>query len=417
MTCVSHDLALFGGRPVYSGGWDAWPRVRDMASVLRGFEEVLSGRCWTVRVPGAAPCQAEKAERAWAEYCETDFALTVTSGSGALELALSALGVGPGKEVIVPALGWYATAAAVCRVGATPVFADVDFDTSCIDPADVERRVSPRTAAIIAVHLHSALADLDGLSRIATAHDIPLIEDAAQAHGGRYRGRPVGSVGDVGCFSFNQEKQLAIGEGGGVTTRDPELFRLLYELRTDGYRPPRGGNRSFTPSGAVQGRNLCLGELQATLLLKQLEYFEEEHEARLDNARALEAELGRWPAVTPLKTADGTTRRTFYEFGMICEPGAFGDWPAEAVGRALAAEVGANVYQTDVPVQLSPLFAGPPTSAPPPRAAELHERLLVFHHRLLLSPLVAEVVPEAVEKVRDFSSRVPARVLEDWSPA
>lgn len=411
MISRAHDLALLGGSPIFSGSWPQWPRLRNIDRTFQRFSEVLTGQRWTVRADGPTPYFTELAELAWAERCGTRYALAVTSGSMALELALRALRIGRGQEVVVPALGWYATAAAVSRVGATPVFADIDVQTSCIDPADLACRISERTAAIIAVHLHCALADLDSIAQIAEKHHLYVIEDAAQAHGGTYRGQPVGGIGDIGCFSFNQEKQLAAGEGGAVVTDSPDLYRLLYALRTDGYQQPAGASRQWHPEGTVQGMNCCMSELQAALLLSQIETFEDEHAIRLANGRNLEVALEGCESVVPLTTATGTTRKTAYEFGLVCQPNRFGNWPASLIGRALSAELSAGISQTDVPVQSSPLFAGASPTESLPKAAELYERLLVFHHRLLLYPRVSELVPEAIEKVSKVARQLPAKAL------
>jgi len=188
--------------------------------VLARIESLLQTTRWTLRVPGTRPSLAEQFEEKWAAISGCRFALAVTSGSSAIELALRGLEVKPGDEVIVPAMGWYATAAAVSRVGAIPVFADVDPRTTCLDPTEVEQRITTRTVAIIAVHLHSAIADLARLAEIASRRSLALVEDAAQAHGGRFFNQPVGSIGQIGCFSFNQEKLVPAGEGGVVVTDD-----------------------------------------------------------------------------------------------------------------------------------------------------------------------------------------------------
>lgn len=411
MTRQEHGLALLGGTPIFEGLWPRWPRLRNLDETLHRISEVLTGSSWTVRADVPGSYFTELAELAWAERCGTRYALTVTSGSAALELALRALRIGRGQEVIVPALGWYATAAAVSRVGATPIFADIDPKTSCIDPASIIDHISERTVAIIVVHLHCVLADLDSIGQIAMKYHLHLIEDAAQAHGGSYKGRPVGSIGTVGCFSFNQEKQLAVGEGGAIVTNDPDLYQRLYALRTDGYRPCEGTSRQWQPEGSVRGMNCCMSELQAALLLSQIEMFEDEHELRVTNARQLEVALKNSEAIVPLVNTKHTTRRTFYEFGLVCQPNSFGDWPVSLIGRALSAELSARISQTDVPVQASPLFAELKPIKPLPKAAELHDQLLVFHHRLLLYSEVAQLVPAAIEKVSHTARAIPAKVL------
>lgn len=407
------ELALLGGPPVYGGAWPRWPRLADPQGSLGHLRQVLEGDCWTVRCAGDEMSMTERFERDWAARCGTRYALAVTSGSAALELTLRALGVGPGQEVIVPALGWYATAAAVSRVGATPVFADVDAETTCVDAETVTRCLSPRTAAIIAVHLHCSQAELSELTALADARGVPLVEDAAQAHGGLYRGRPVGSWGRAGCFSFNQEKLLAAGEGGAVVTDDEDLYRRLYAVRTDGYRPTFTYVRQGTCDGEVQAANMCITELQAALLLTQLASFDEEHVLRNRHAAALAEALQEIGGVAALKTAGGTTSRAYYEFGFAYRPEEFGGWPLPLVCRALSAELAMDVHVTDAPVQTTPQFAAAPGVEPPPGARRVCETLLVFHHRYLLSPRIVEAVPAAIRKVLNVARTLPPADADD----
>jgi L-glutamine:2-deoxy-scyllo-inosose/3-amino-2,3-dideoxy-scyllo-inosose aminotransferase len=402
-------LALLGGSPVFAGDWPLWPRIEDPAAAQEAVLSVLSSPHWTVRSSPGRELATTRAERLWAERCGVRHALLVTSGSSAVELALRALGIGAGQEVVVPALGWYATAAAVCRLGATPVFADVDMETSCLAPAAVAAVLTERTAAVVAVHLHCAVTDLAALLEVVRPRGIPLVEDAAQAHGAAYAGRPVGGHGAIGCFSFNQEKTLAVGEGGAVVTDSEVLFRRMHALRTDGYLPPAEGAWEI-PNAEVQGGNLCLSELQAALLLPQIAAFDRQHQLRIRHAGDLEAAVAGIPGIRPLTTSPATTLRPYYEFGVVLDPDRPGDWPLSLIGRALSAELGAEIHPTDLPVTASPLFDPRLRSADatPPNAVALQERLLVFHHRLLLSPDIVWAFPAALRKVLAAAERLGA---------
>lgn len=171
-------------------------------------------------------------EAAFAAYTGAREAVAVNSGTSALHLALIALNIGPGDEVIAPAMTFVATVAAIRYAGATPVLADADPETWNIDPAAIERAITPRTKAIIPVHLHGRMADMDAIMAIAAKHGLHVIEDAAQAHGARWRGRGAGTIGAIGCFSFYPGKNLgACGEGGGAVTDDPTLAARLRKLR------------------------------------------------------------------------------------------------------------------------------------------------------------------------------------------
>ena len=176
-------------------------------------------------------------ESQFAEFCEGEYALGVGSGTEALWLSLLALGVGPGDEVITVPNSFIATAEAISMCGATPVFTDVDLRTYTMDPQKLERVITPRTRAIIPVHLFGQPADMDPILEIARAHRLPVIEDACQAHGALYKGRKVGALGDAGCFSFYPTKNLgAFGEAGAVVTNDRRLKEQIQCLRDHGQK-------------------------------------------------------------------------------------------------------------------------------------------------------------------------------------
>src|ERR1700753_3468027 len=170
-------------------------------------------------------------EAGFARYCGTDYALAVSNGTTGLHLALAALGLGPGDEVIIPDLTFVATANAVAYTGATPVLADIDPETLCIDAASVKALISPRTKAIIPVHLYGHPADMDALTEIGDAHGLDIIEDAAEAHGAEYRGRRVGGLGKCGVFSFYGNKVITTGESGMVPPKDPGFYTPAQPLR------------------------------------------------------------------------------------------------------------------------------------------------------------------------------------------
>jgi len=219
-------------------------------------------------------------ETGFARYCGTEFALTVSNGTTGLHLALEALGIGPGDEVIIPDLTFVATANAVAYTGATPVLADVDPDTLCLDPASVEALLSPRTRAIMPVHLYGHPAEMDALNEIADAHGLAVIEDAAEAHGAEYRGRRVGNLGRCAVFSFYGNKVITTGEGGMLTTNDPELYQRARRLRDHAMHPKR---RYFHEE---RGFNYRITNLQAALGVAQLE--------RIDDFLSRRTEIMDW---------------------------------------------------------------------------------------------------------------------------
>ena len=208
-------------------------------------------------------------EAGFARYCGTEFALAVSNGTTGLHLALASLGLTPGDEVIVPDLTFVATANAVAYTGAKPVIADVDPDTLCIDPASVKSLISEKTKAIIPVHLYGHPADMDALMEIGASHGLEIIEDAAEAHGAKYKGRRVGGFGRCGVFSFYGNKVITTGEGGRLTTNDPAFYRRAKRLRDHAMSTQR---RYFHEE---IGFNYRLTNLQAALGVAQLERIDE----------------------------------------------------------------------------------------------------------------------------------------------
>lgn len=232
----------------------------------------------------------EDFEQKWASYCGVPDAVGVGSGTDALQLTLMALGIGAGDEVIVPANTFIASAEAVVLAGATPVFADVSPDTLLLTPAQLGAAVTPRTAAVLVVHLYGQMPDMDTLSRSASRAGIVLIEDAAQAHGARWRGRPAGSIGRAGCFSFYPAKNLgAFGDAGAVVTADAALADRLRCLRD------HGRSRRSRYEHELVGTNSRLDALQAVVLTAKLARLEAWTGARRSIAARYRAALGGGP--------------------------------------------------------------------------------------------------------------------------
>ncbi|MFC5952184.1 DegT/DnrJ/EryC1/StrS family aminotransferase [Pseudonocardia lutea] len=239
-------------------------------------------------------------EREWAAYCGATEAVSVANGTDALTLTLRALGIGRGCEVILPANTFIATAAAVVLAGATPRFADVDPETLLLTADTVSRRITPRTRAVIVVHLYGQPADVDSISSLAIAAGLVVIEDAAQAHGARWRGSRVGSLGIAGCFSFYPGKTLgAFGDGGAVVTSNPALARELRALRNHG-RPSGGSHHGHV----VVGTNSRLDTLQAVVLSTKLRHLDKWIAARREIVHRYHTELEDAP-IRPVTVAPG----------------------------------------------------------------------------------------------------------------
>jgi dTDP-3-amino-3,4,6-trideoxy-alpha-D-glucose transaminase len=258
----------------------------------------------------------EAFEREFADYCETDFAVGVSSGTEALALSLRALEIGPGDEVIVPTSSFIATAEAVSAVGATPVLVDVDPDTHLIDAAIVERNLGPRVRCVIPVHLYGATVDLDPILELAREAGVHVLEDACQAHGARYRGRRVGTLGALGCFSFYPAKNLgAWGDGGAVVTATPELADRVRLLRAHGERP-RYHHRLI-------GSTARLDALQAAVLRRKLKRLEGWNEQRRRLGAQLRERLAHRTAPLDGATAGGVSATPVVD--PVGPPAAGGD--------------------------------------------------------------------------------------------
>jgi dTDP-3-amino-3,4,6-trideoxy-alpha-D-glucose transaminase len=240
--------------------------------------------------------ELERFEEAFASFCGAEHAAGVSSGTAALEIALRALGVGPGDEVIVPTYSFIATAEAVSTVGATPVIVDVDPETALITAEIVETALTPKTRCVIPVHLFGRPVEMDPLLALCRERDIVVIEDACQAHGALYRGRPAGSLGDAGCFSFYPTKNLGgWGDGGALVTNDAELDARVRLLRSHGE-----GVRHHHELATGTHR---LDTLQAAILEVKLRHLPEWNQRRRDAADALRAGLAGSSVISPAPAA------------------------------------------------------------------------------------------------------------------
>ena len=409
------QLALLGGTPAVRDGFSAqeladltrWPVVtpQDEAAVLRvlrGSGPLSSG--------GDGEHEVPELERAWAAATGVPFAAAVASGTAALELAVRALRLPAGAEVIVPALTMNATALAVRLAGAAPVFADIDPVTYNLDPASAAAAVTARTGALLPVHLHGLPADMDALTGLARRRGLAVIEDAAQAHGARYNGRAAGSLGDAGCFSLHPSKNLpSCGEGGLVTTSSPALHEAVCRLRMFGERLEPGRPRSYVTHETAG--NHRLSAVEAAFTRSQLTRFDADRAAREPAVRRFADRLGRLPGLlAPVVPAGCTHAWHILRFRLAPERLGMDGLPAPAVRaafhRVLRAEgVPVSRYQV-APLPAHPAFAaggeggGSVADRFPVAAAVLDDSLCL--QRRHLNPAAAPVLDayaNAFEKV------------------
>lgn len=332
-------LAMLGGTPVVPRDkrYIEWPIVGpdDKAAIERVLEsgQFVSNSENEREVTGL--------EEEWAKYVGVQHCVGVSNGTAALSLALSAMGVEPGDEVIVPALSFIASALAPLHQLAIPVFVDIDPNTFNIDPKQIEARITPRTRAIMAVHLHGLPADMDEIRRIADTHHLAVIEDAAQAHGATYGGRRAGALGDAAAFSLQVTKNLpTCGEGGLITTDRPDVYQKAVLLRQFGEVIESGKERTYISH--LLGWNHKLNSLQAAFARSQLTRLDAYHARRHVNVTRFLARLAKLPGVqVPTVPPNRTHAWHILRFrfdpdkaGLTVPPGPF----RRALHRALRAE-------------------------------------------------------------------------------
>ena len=377
-----------------------WPVLgaEDRAAVARVLDRgVLSGA-------GAPEMKALEAE--FAEFIGIGWCLATNSGTAALHIALAAVGLAPGDEVIVPALSFIATAQAVLHEGATPVFADVDPTTFNIDLADAARRVTRRTRAIVPVHLHGLPADMDEINALARAHGLVVIEDAAQAHGAQYRGRTVGTLGTMAAFSLNSTKNLPAGEGGLFVTGDEALYGRAARVRFDGldmpskWDPARPLDDEAGSLATSRGWMYLPGELTAAVARAQLPRLAETTaRARRNGARLTERLRGLRGIETPVVPSDRT--HVFHKYRVRLDPRRMGSSVArERMLEALRAEGVEAVLWQECALPHHPLFA---SREPYPNATAALDGSIIIgsqSYPLFAQPLeVIDAWADAFEKV------------------
>jgi dTDP-4-amino-4,6-dideoxygalactose transaminase len=309
--------------------------------IRAGLDRVFASQQWTLGPEG------EALEREIAQLCGSPNGVGVASGTDALTLALHTSGVGPGDDVIVPAFTFIATASAVSALGARPVFADIEPTSFALDAARIEERLTPRTRAIVAVHLFGLAAEMDPILALGGRREIAVIEDNAQSLGAKYRGRPTGSMGAFGCLSFYPSKNLgAYGDAGMILTPSAAAAERLRGLRN------HGETKRYV--SAERGWNSRLDEIQAAVLRVKLRHLAQWTAARQAVARAYDAALSGVPGIRPPQGRDGSVH-VYSVYTIRVEGGAA---RRDRVKQHLAERGIASVVYYPVPLHLQPLYAG-----------------------------------------------------------
>lgn len=306
-------LAVMGGDPIRTEPFPKWP-VFDDREVEAVTNAVLSGRWGGFPYPG--PNTAEFAEK-FAKLQGGGYAVPMMNGTITMEVALRASGIGWGDEVIVPAYTFQATAAAPMAAGAIPVIVDISPDNYCIDPVRVEAAITPKTKAVIVVHIAAQMTDMDAIMEIAKKHHLIVIEDSAHAHGAQWRGMGSGTIGDFGSFSLQSAKSLTTGEGGVLLCKDKHMAELAASIIDCG-RPKDEAKQEFT-----MGVNYRWSELHAALGIVALQRFPEQFQQRSEMANYLEESLSEVPGISLLKRDLRQTRRSLYRYIINIDPDFF----------------------------------------------------------------------------------------------
>ena len=363
MTTNSDHLAILGGQPARKRPWPKWPRGTP-GGQRNLFDALHSGK-WAISGVAERTTSFEaRFGNAFATYANRRFGVPCSSGTAALTIALQAMGVGPGSAVVVPGLTWVACASAVLNLGATPVLCDINPDTLCVNPDYLDEALGrvENTHVVQMVHMYGSVCEIDQFVEKSERHSVTILEDGSQAHGGRWRGQPIGSFGQVSAFSLQHSKLLTCGEGGVCATDDPEKYLLLQQYRADArvYSTASGAERrsgcEIEVRGDVVGRNLCLSEFQAGVALDALDHLDREtahRSAMVDRFADLLADLGH-ARVTECPA--GTSVRPYYRVAVRLDQALVGAAPITLVAATLAKECNADIRPLDIPLDSNPLY-------------------------------------------------------------
>lgn len=391
-----YKLALLGGTPIRSHdiAWPQWPQFDEREEAA--LKDVLHNTNWWYGD------KVRDFEEAYAKFQDVPYCLTTTSGTTALEICMQALDIGPGDEVIMPPFTFFATASAVSRMGAKPVFVDID-DTWNIDVELIEAAITPNTKAICPVHFSGRICNMDRINEIAKKHNLYVIEDACHSWGASWNGKAAGILGDCGVFSFQAFKNLTAGEGGAMVTESVDIAGIMQSLINCGRE--EGGvwyeHYRF-------GTNARLGEFQAAVLSTQLERVPEQQALRVRNANLLDAGLGAIDGLTPQPIDERQTKHSRHIYCLRVDPETFG-CSRERLVEAITAEglpIGAG-YPMPLYKQPAYVNTGDYTDVTCPVCEDLcYRSALWFSHQHLLG------TEDDMNSIVDMFKKVKANVAE-----
>ncbi len=322
--------AILGGDPVMKVSWPKWP-LWDPESDEQFLLETIRSGIWSRKKV------VDEFEKKWAEAVGAKRCLTVVNGTNSLIVSLIQLGIGAGDEVLLPSYTFIASAQAILAAGAIPVFVDIDPETFHIDPNKIESKITPRTKAILPVHLAGLPVDMMKINEIAKRHNLIVVEDACQAHLAEINHQPVGTFGNAGCFSFQNSKNLPIGEGGAIVSNDEGFIDRCYSYHNFGF--PFGTVTGSVGEGSIRPANkLRLTEYQAAIGLAQLKRLDAQTTERTKNAEYLTSKLLQLPGILPIKKNPGVTRAVYHLFPFRYKKEEFKGLSRDKFMAALEAE-------------------------------------------------------------------------------
>ncbi|MEI6499893.1 MAG: DegT/DnrJ/EryC1/StrS family aminotransferase [Armatimonadota bacterium] len=401
---MSQTLALTGGSPAVTLAPSPWPITGEQE--VQWMEEVVRSGKWSWMGPHETAFTED-----FCQFLGANYGMCVSNGTVSIQCALQAVGVEPGDEVIVPGLTWTATMQAALDIGAQVVLVDIDPETLVLDPEAAAAAITPRTKALLPVHLYGCMCDMDALGELAKKHDLKIVEDVAHQHGSQWQGLGAGAIGDAGSFSFQQSKVLTSGEGGFITCRDEAAYRTAFALKQVGWGPPP----DMAPANKY-GHNYRITEMQCVLLRGGLSRLQAQTEQRDENvqnlAKGLEALGG------PLRAArrdPRVTRQAYYAMTMVFDKQQSAGLTRAQYLQALAAE-GFHAGETYEPVYRNPLLNLDDQTSPIPyrqtvpqdyktlrlpncEQAKNETAVVMSHTQLLGDPEYIAQLLAAVEKV------------------
>jgi len=400
------NLAINGGKSIGKVDTVAWPHFGDREREY--LNQALESGYWAYLGPFE-----ERLENSFAAFCGAEHAVAASNGTHTLRLALEALGIGPGDEVIVPALTWQATASVVLDVNAIPILVDIDPETYTIDPQKIKGALNINTKCIIPVHLYSCVCEMDEISEIAQENSLHIIEDCAHQHGSEWMGKKVGTIGDIGSFSLQGSKILNSGEGGLLTTNSKTLYEYLQSLKNCG--------RDYKNStNVMHSGNYRMTEFQAAVALAQLERLDEQNKLRQKTMNYLETQIQGTLGIKTMKRSRKITMQAVYQWTLKYDENEWEGISRDRFLEALSAELDGSVMfnMPYRPLNKSPLYnplnkkthksseayiksINPGQYSMPVAEKAYDKEIINVHHNFLLSaPEDCMKLIYAIEKIR-----------------